>query len=49
MVSAQLDIPVRDAYSRLQAHAFAHGFTLAEVAADVVARRLRFSHTSETS
>lgn len=47
MVAAQLGISVRDAYARLQAHAFARGFTLAEVAADVVARRLRFSADPE--
>ncbi|MBF6172344.1 GAF and ANTAR domain-containing protein [Nocardia blacklockiae] len=47
MVAAQLGIPVRDAYSRLQAHAFARGFTLAEVAVDVVARRLHFNPASE--
>ncbi|GAB0104164.1 GAF domain-containing protein [Nocardia sp. JMUB6875] len=49
MVAVQLGVPVRDAYSRLQAHAFARGFTLAEVAADVVARRLRFGPGPETS
>ncbi|WP_157556849.1 GAF and ANTAR domain-containing protein [Nocardia acidivorans] len=43
MVAAQLGVPVRDAYARLQGHAFAHGHTLAEVASDVVARRLRLS------
>ncbi|MFI6867326.1 GAF and ANTAR domain-containing protein [Nocardia sp. NPDC050406] len=48
MVAAQLGVPVRDAYSRLQAHAFAEGLTLAEVADDVVARRLRFSPAAET-
>jgi hypothetical protein len=47
MVAAQLRIPVRDAYARLQAHAFAHGSTLAEVAVDVVARRLQFNPASE--
>ncbi|MEV6767242.1 GAF and ANTAR domain-containing protein [Nocardia sp. NPDC051030] len=48
MVAVQLGAPVRDAYSRMQAHAFARGLTLAEVAADVVARRLRFSDVTET-
>lgn len=47
MVAAQLGIPVRDAYSRMQGHAFAQGFTLAEVAGDVVARRLRFNPATE--
>ncbi|MGW0248392.1 GAF and ANTAR domain-containing protein [Nocardia goodfellowii] len=47
MVAAQLGIPVRDAYARLQAHACACGHTLAEVAADVVARRLRFDPDPE--
>ncbi|WP_019932855.1 GAF and ANTAR domain-containing protein [Nocardia sp. BMG111209] len=43
MVVAQLGVPAREAYVRLQGHAFAHGLLLSEVAADVVARRLRLS------
>ncbi|MCX4093898.1 GAF and ANTAR domain-containing protein [Nocardia sp. alder85J] len=43
MVVAQLGVPAREAYVRLQGHAFAHGLLLGEVAADVVARRLRLT------
>lgn len=43
MISVQLAVPVEDALARLRAHAFAAGRELDEVAADVVARRLRFS------
>ncbi|MBF6170764.1 GAF and ANTAR domain-containing protein [Nocardia blacklockiae] len=42
MVVAQRGVPVPDAYAHLRAHAFAHGQSLAEVAAAVVARRIRF-------
>jgi hypothetical protein len=42
MVSVQLGIAVDDAWARLRAYAFAAGRDLDEVAADVVARRLRF-------
>lgn len=47
MVAAQLAVPVREAYVRLQAHAFAEGRTMAEIAHDVVQRRLRFSSTED--
>lgn len=43
MVAAQLDVGVAEALVRLRAHAFGHGRPLAEVAGDVVARRLRFT------
>jgi hypothetical protein len=43
MVSAQLDVTVREALVRLRAFAFAQDRPLAAVADDVVARRLRFS------
>jgi len=43
MVSAQLDVSVAQALVRLRAHAFANQRLLAEVAVDVVARRLRFA------
>jgi hypothetical protein len=43
MVSVQLGVAVIDALARLRAYAFVHDRGLAEVAADVVARRLRFS------
>lgn len=45
MVSAQLGVPPDDAFVRLQAHAFADERPLGEVAADVVARRLRLERT----
>lgn len=45
MVSAQLDVSVAQALVRLRAYAFGHQGLLAEVAADVVARRLRFGPT----
>ncbi|HEX6234376.1 MAG TPA: ANTAR domain-containing protein [Jiangellaceae bacterium] len=43
MASVQLGVSVIDALARLRAYAFVHDRGLAEVAADVVARRLRFS------
>jgi hypothetical protein len=42
MMSVQLGVHVTDALVRLRAHAYLHDRGLAEVAADVVARRLRF-------
>jgi GAF domain-containing protein len=41
MVAAQLDVDVGQALIRLKAHAFGNGRPLAEVADDVVARKLR--------
>lgn len=46
MVSAQLGVDVGEALVRLRAHAFSAGVNLADVAADVVDRRLRFDGTS---
>lgn len=43
MVSVQLSVEVSEALVRLRAHAYVHERRLAEVAADVVARRLRFT------
>jgi len=43
MVSAQLDVSVAQALVRLRAYAFANQRLLAQVAVDVVARRLRFT------
>ncbi len=43
MVSVQLGVGVSEALVRLRAYAYAHDRRLAEVAADVVARRLRFA------
>ena len=42
MVSVQLNESIAQAFVRLRAYAFANGRPLTEVAADVVARRLRF-------
>jgi len=46
MVAAQLDVSVGQALIRLRAHAFGNDRPLAKVAADVVARRLRFDAQS---
>jgi len=42
MISVQLDVPLAEAMVRLRAHAYGNDRPIAEVAADVVARRLRF-------
>ncbi|MFC4083814.1 GAF and ANTAR domain-containing protein [Amycolatopsis samaneae] len=42
MVAARLGVSLEDAYARLRARAFAEHRGLADLAADVVARRLRF-------
>jgi GAF domain-containing protein len=48
MVAAQLDVSVGHALIRLRAYAFGNGRSLADVAYDVVARRLRFdAHSGE--
>ena len=47
MVLVQLDIPGEDAFARLRAYAFAHQRPLADVARDVVARRLVFTDDME--
>ena len=41
MLTVQLDVPAAEAFARLRAYAYAQGRRLAEVAGDVVARRLR--------
>lgn len=46
MIAAQLDVSVGQALIRLRAYAFGNGRPLADVAADVVARRLRFDARS---
>jgi hypothetical protein len=43
MVSVQLDTDLGEAFLRLRAHAYLTGLRLAEVATEVVARRLRFT------
>jgi GAF domain/ANTAR domain len=47
MVSAQLDVPVAEAFLRLRARAYADERGLEEIAADVVARRLRFDDAGD--
>lgn len=42
MISAQLDVSLTEAFSRLRARAFADQWSLADLATEVVARRLRF-------
>lgn len=46
MVSVQLDVTVAEALVRLRAHAFASNRLVAEIAQDVVSRRLRFGPAS---
>jgi hypothetical protein len=46
MVTAQLRIPPSDSLALLRAHAFAHGTTLQEIAAQVLAGRLDFGSGS---
>jgi hypothetical protein len=47
MIIAQLDVSADSALARLRAYAFLHDRPIAEVARDVVARRLRFSEEDE--
>lgn len=47
MVIAQLGVEADDALALLRAHAFASSTTLLEVAADVVDRRLNFTHARD--
>ncbi len=49
MIAAQLDVGMDEAFARLRARAFADRRPLAELAADVVARRLRFDPTEAAS
>jgi hypothetical protein len=42
MLTEQLGVGIEEAFVRLRAHAYAQGRRLADVAGDVVARRLRF-------
>lgn len=48
MITVQLGVGIEEAFVRLRAHAYARGRRLADVAADVVARRLRFSPDTDT-
>ena len=43
MLSAQLAVPLDEAFVRLRSHAFADGRSLREVADDVLARRLQLT------
>jgi hypothetical protein len=45
MISVQLNVDLAEALARLRAHAFAQDRSVAEVADDVVARRLRFDRS----
>jgi hypothetical protein len=47
MVMVQLDVSLQEAMSRLRAHAYVHDRRLNDVAADVVARKLRLEGDSE--
>jgi hypothetical protein len=47
MISVQLGVSVVEAFTRLRARAFAEGRSLSELAAEVVARRVRFTRDGE--
>ena len=47
MISVQLGVPLQDALLRLRAHAWSRKRPITDVAADVVARRLRFDHSED--
>ncbi|MER6180957.1 ANTAR domain-containing protein [Streptomyces sp. NPDC001652] len=47
ILTVQLGVGIDEAFVRLRAHAFMQGLRLADVAADVVAHRLRFSPGTE--
>jgi hypothetical protein len=49
MIAAQLNVPMTEAFARLRARAFTDHRPLAELAADVVARRLRFDTAGEAT
>lgn len=44
MIAAQLGVSMSDALAAIRAHAYAHGRSLADLAADVLARRVRLDH-----
>jgi hypothetical protein len=46
MVMVQLGVPIAEALVRIRAYAYTEGRPLSEVAADIVARRLRLDHDS---
>lgn len=47
MVLTQLDVSATDALSRIRAYAFSSGYTVQEIAHDVVGRRLNFAQLPE--
>jgi GAF domain/ANTAR domain len=47
MVMVQLGVSIADAFARMRAHAYAENRPLADVARDVVARRLRFNQDQQ--
>lgn len=47
ILTVQLGVGIEEAFARLRAHAYTQGRRLADVAADVVAHRLRFSPDTE--
>ena len=47
MVAIQLGVPLTEAMAALRAYAFAHSQPLTDVAADIVARRLRLTDTQD--
>jgi hypothetical protein len=47
MVSAQLDVPIPEAFLRLRAYAFTHESSLDDVAREVVGRRLHFDEVDD--
>lgn len=47
MLTVQLGVGIEEAFVRLRAYAYAQGRRLAEVSADVVARRIRFSPNTD--
>jgi hypothetical protein len=49
MIAMQLDVAMEDAFVRLRASAFANQRPLAELATDVVARRVRFHRNGDVS
>jgi hypothetical protein len=47
MLTAQLGVPIAEAFARLRAYAYAQGRGLADVAGDIVARRLRLDQNRD--
>jgi hypothetical protein len=49
MLTEQLGIGIADAFVRLRAYAYAHDLRLAELASDIVARRVRLGPDPDLS